>query len=507
VNSARDTTARTIDATKHPALTSRKWAVLGVVLAVVATISTSQAHAKEPVQSAPPNVVFMLADNMGYGDLGAYGGGDTRGFQTPRIDALAAEGLRFTQFLVEPGCTPTRAALLTGRYSIRAGLSLVIVPGTPNTLAEEEVTLGELFKSKGYSTAYFGKWHVGTEKQSLPHNQGFDQWYGIPNTTDETFYVPTARTAKAPLPSGFTQPPILQAVSGGDPEFVKEYSYETRRTIDFEIADRSVAYIEKQAAEGKAFFLFTAWTRPHEPNKPSKMFDGQSRIGDYGDGMMELDYNTGRVLDAIDKAGIRDNTIVVWVSDNGPTRTTSWPDSGFAGPYRGELGSPLEGSIRTAGMVRWPGKIEPRVSNEMVSVMDFFPTLAGIIGASVPSDRPIDGVDQSDFVLGQQANSNREHLLTFAGDRLQAVRWRQFRIYFVDQGSSGTSAEFQYGLGGSYKMLDYPQIFNIELDPREEHNVSSQHGWVMSHAMRFIGQYKASLEAHPNPPAPNLSNH
>jgi len=488
-------------------MTARRYSwslVLSMILISAVAISAS---AQEFVQSARPNVVFMLADNMGYGDLGAYGGGETRGFQTPRIDKLAGEGLRFTQFLVEPGCTPTRAALLTGRYSIRAGLSLVIVPGTPNTLAKEEVTLGELFKSKGYSTAYFGKWHVGTEKQSLPHNQGFEQWYGIPNTTDETFYVPTAKTAKAPLPDGFKQPPILKAVAGGDAEFVKEYNYETRRTIDFEIADRSVAYIEKQAAQRKPFFLFVAWTRPHEPNKPSKMFEGKSRIGGYGDGMMELDYNTGRVLDAIDKAGIRENTIVVWVSDNGPTRTTSWPDSGFAGPYRGELGSSLEGSIRTAGIVRWPGEIKPRVSNEMVSVMDFFPTFANIIGATVPSDRPIDGVDQSDFLLGKQANSNREHLLTFAGDRLQAVRWRQFRVYFIDQGASGTSAEFQYGLGGAYKNLDYPQIFNIELDPREEHNVSSQHAWVMSHAMKFIGQYKASLKAHPNPPAPNLSDH
>jgi len=454
-----------------------------------------------------PNVVFMLADNLGYGDLGCYGGGETRGMPTPRIDKLATEGLRFTQFLVEPGCTPSRAALLTGRYSIRCGLSLVIVPGTPNTLAADEVTLGELFKSKGYSTAYFGKWHVGTEKRSLPHNQGFDQWYGIPNTTDETFYVPTSKTAKAPLPDGFTKPPILRAVAGGEAEFVKEYNYDTRRTIDFEIADRSIAYIEEQAAKKSPFFLFVSWTRPHEPNKPSKDFQGRSRIGDYGDGVMELDYNTGRVLDAIDRAGLRENTIVVWVSDNGPTRTTAWPDGGFAGPYRGELGSSLEGSIRTVGMVRWPGQIDPGVSNEMISIMDFLPTFANLIGARVPSDRPIDGIDQSDFLLGKQANSNRQHLLTFAGDRLHAVRWRQFRVYFIDQGASGTTAEFQYGLGGAYKSLDYAQIFNIELDPREEHNVSAKHAWVMSHAMRHILEYKASLSEHPNPPAPNLTDH
>jgi arylsulfatase len=309
------------------------------------------------------------------------------------------------------------------------------------------------------------------------------------------------------LPQGFTKPPILEAVAGGEAKFVKEYNYQTRRTIDFEIADKSIKYIEDRAKEKSPFFLFASWTRPHEPNKPSKEFEGKSRIGDYGDGVMELDYNTGRVLAAIDNAGIRENTIVVWVSDNGPTRTTSWPDSGFSGPYRGELGSSLEGSIRTAGMVRWPGKIKPRVSNEMFSIMDFFPTFAKFIGASNPSDRLLDGVDQSDFLLGKQQNSNRQHLLTFAGDRLQAVRWRQFRVYFIDQGLSGTSINFQYGLGGSYKSVDYPSIFNIEHDPREEHNVSAHHAWVMSHALRYVQEYKASLKKDPNPPAPNLSRH
>lgn len=493
-----------VDAARSRYLTWEIRVAFNALFLVLVLFGASAACARPDMR---PNVVFMLADNMGYGDLGVYGGGETRGFRTPRIDALAAEGLRFTQFLVEPGCTPTRAALLTGRYSIRSGLSLVIVPGTPNTLAEEEVTVGELFKSKGYSTAYFGKWHVGSDEHSLPHNQGFDQWYGIPNTTDETFYVPLAGRAKAPLPDGFKHPPILKAVAGDDAKFVKEYTYETRRTIDFEIADRSVAYIEQKAAEKEPFFLFVAWTRPHEPNIPSKEFEGESRIGDYGDAMMELDHNTGRVLDAIDKAGISENTIVIWLSDNGPSRTTSWPDSGFAGPYRGEVGNSLEGSIRTAGMVRWPGKIEPRISNEMISVMDFFPTLATFIEASVPSDRPIDGVDQSDFLLGNQENSNRDHLLTFASDRLQAVRWRQFRIYFVDQGAAGTSDEFQYGFGGSYRNLDYPLIFNIEHDPREEHNINAQHSWIMSHVFRHIGRYKASLKTHPNPPAPNLTVH
>lgn len=459
------------------------------------------------VQENKPNVVFMLADNLGYGDLGVYGGGETRGYSTPRIDQLANEGMRLSQFLVEPGCTPSRAALLTGRYSIRSGLSLVMVPGSPNTLAKEEYTMAEMFKASGYDTAIYGKWHVGTEKQSLPHNQGFDHWYGIPNTTDETFYVPNSKKYKAPLPKGFQTPPVMEAKAGSEAKFVKEYTYETRRTIDFEIADRSVDYIKSKAGSNVPFFLYISWTRPHEPNKPSPQFAGKSRIGDYGDGMMELDFNTGRVMDAIKEAGLEKNTIVVWVSDNGPTRTTSWPDSGFAGPYRGELGGPLEGSIRTAGMISWPGKIKPQVSNEMFSIMDFFPTFANIINGRKPEKLNLDGVDQTEFLLGKQQNSNREHLITFSGDILQAVRWRQFRIYFVEPTTSGTSEQFQYGLGGSYKPLVYPQIFNIESDPREEHNISAHNAWIMGHAARYVAEYKKSLKQDPNPPASNLTGY
>ncbi len=363
--------------------------------------------------SSKPNIIFMMADNLGYGDVGIYGGGDLRGAPTPRIDRLAAEGLRLTQFLVEPGCTPSRAATMTGRYSIRSGLSLVLVPGTSNTLQPEEVTLGEIMKSVGYSTAYYGKWHLGTENFSLPHSQGFDEFWGIPNTTDETLYIPTSTENKAPLPAEFLEPHIIQGRAGGQVENVKPYNFDTRRMIDVEIANLSVAYIRTHAAAREPFFLFVAWTRPHYPNYTSTEFEGASRIGRYGDSVMELDHNTGRVLDAIEAADIEDNTIVVFMSDNGPMRTGVWPDAGSAGPWRGELGDPTEGSIRTIGMIRWRGRIEPGTSNEMFSTMDFFPTFARIVGAEVPTDRPIDGVDQTDFLLGSQQSSSREHLLTF----------------------------------------------------------------------------------------------
>ena len=456
--------------------------------------------------SSKPNIVFMMADNLGYGDVGAYGGGELRGAPTPRIDQLASEGLRLTQFLVEPGCTPSRAATMTARYSIRLGLSLVIVPGTPNTMQDGEFTMGELLRDAGYHTAYYGKWHLGTEDQSLPHNQGFDEFYGIPNTTDETLYVIRSSTAKVPLPPGFEQPQIIAANRGEQVRDVKPYDIAARRQIDVELADKATAYIEGHAKGDKPFFLFVAWTRPHYPNVTSEAFTGASRIGDYGDSLMELDHNTGRVLDAIDAAGVREETLVVFMSDNGPMSYSVWPDAGSSGPFRGELGDPTEGSIRTIGMLRWPGKIAPRVSNEMFSTMDFMPTFARVVGQPMPSDRPIDGVDQADFVLGLKDKSNRNALITFTGDQLQAVRWNQFRYYTVDITPAVGGVQRLSGLLGSYRQTHYPLIFNIERDLREEMPVSGYSGWVAGHFMAVIQQYRATLKDHPNPPAPNLAH-
>ena len=475
--------------------------LVGSSLLLALLLSSATATAQDQ-----PNIVFMMADNLGFGDVGVYGGGELRGAPTPRIDSLAREGLRLTQFLVEPGCTPSRAATMTARYSVRSGLSLVLVPGTPNTLADEEVTVAEVLKSVGYDTAYYGKWHLGTERESLPHNQGFDEFYGIPNTTDETLYIPTSTENHAPLPDGFTEPSILRAQAGGAIESVKPYNFDTRRMIDVELADMSVEFIREHAGGDDPFFLFIAWTRPHYPNYTSPDFEGQSRIGRYGDSLMELDHNTGRVLDALDDTGIGEDTLVVFMSDNGPMRTSTWPDSGSAGPFRGELGDPLEGSIRTVGMIRWPGRIAPGESNEMFSTMDFMPTFARLAGAEMPDDRPIDGVDQTDFLLGREPRSNREHLITFTGDQLQAVRWRQFRYYVVDVTPSGAGASRQEGLAGVYRPMNYPLVYNIEADPREEFNLNVYRGWVAGHASRVIGSYLQTLEDHPNPPAPNLTD-
>ena len=217
---------------------------------------------------------------------------------------------------------------------------------------------------------------------------------------------------------------------------------------------------------------------------------------------MELDHRTGRVLDAIKEAGIEDNTIVIWISDNGPAQTqinnTDYMGSS-PGPFRGEVGDALEGSLRVPGMIKWPGKIKPGKSNEMVSIHDFFPTLATIIGADIPTDRPIDGFDQSDFFLGIKEQSNRDHLITFIDNEIAAVRWKNWRIY-PKQFTSSEGTPATLGVG-SYRATGtgYPSVYNINRDPREEWNQVGFNAWVVGPYLQIVGKYQKSLVKYPNP--------
>lgn len=471
-------------------------------------------------QEKKPNVVFILADNLGYGDLGSYGGGQLRGAPTPRLDELAHEGLRLTQFLVEAACTPSRAALMTGQFSIRSGLSLVI-DGDKNTLPATAVTMADLFKSVGYATAIFGKWHLGAVPQSLPTAQGFDQFYGIPpdGTWDLAAQVgQTVLTHSSPesreelIAKG---PHIVESVAGGPLRDVKPYTMEVRADIDNELVAKSIDFMKRQTKADKPFFLYLPFSMGHYPNIPSDAFKGKSRIGQYGDKMMEGDYHVGQIMDALKALGVDDNTILVFASDNGPSGQTAreWgnmgsPDKGNSGPFRGELGEVTEGSIRTAALIRWPGKVAPGTSSyAMFSIMDFFPTFAKIIGAKIPSDRPIDGVDQSGVLLGKSDKGNRHSLLTFVGSELLASRWDQWRLYFTDVHPTGVGPQRQPGwLSTSAPLIGYPKLFNIEMDPHEDLDIAALYPWALTPGLDVVDKYLQTLKDHPNPPAPNFTN-
>jgi arylsulfatase len=486
-----------------------KWVAVGCILAGAALFSGGVAKAQG--SNERPNVVIMLADNLGFGDLSVYNNGTRGGMRTPNIDRIAKEGMQFTQFLVEPGCTPSRAGLMTGQYSIRNGMSLVIVPGMAGGLDENDFTLGKLFKSAGYNTAYVGKWHLGPAAMSQPQNQGFDQWLlGFRGTTDQVVYSDHMEMHGAPqaLQKAFT-PMILEADGPGEPKVVREYSHEYRREIENDITKKAVEYINNTAKKDNPFFLMVGFTRPHYPNDVTAERQGKSGVGKYGDSVNELDFLTGKILKAIEDAGIEDNTIVVWISDNGATVTATAADEmhqGDNGPFRGELGDAYEGSIRTAGMIKWPGKIKPSVSNEMFAIHDFLPTFAKILGTELPKGRAYDGVDQSNFLLGKQDKSNRNSLITFIGDRIAAVRWNQFRIYPMKINVTNNNPKVGGYLGTTAETAGFPQIYNIEADPKERVDIGPLGGgWIMGPYLQTVMKYKATLKDYPNPPAGNVT--
>jgi arylsulfatase A-like enzyme len=431
-----------------------------------------------------PNIVFMLADNIGYGVLSSYNGGilDT---PTTRIDALAAQGIRLTNFNVENQCSPSRAALMTGRLPIRCGIGKAMAAGAPGGLHPWEVTIAEMLSDAGYRTAMFGKWHLGSGRGRLPTDQGFDEWFGF-ETTDVIYW-----TADPGMPLRDVDY-IRESKRGGQPRNVALYDQQSRRQVDRMLTDRAVDYIAGAANDRRPFFLYVPFAYGHHPALTHPGFKGLSPGGEFGDSTLEHDHNVGRILDALDAAGIAGDTIVVWASDNGPSpppTVTPWWTIGDTGPWRGEIGTVLEGNIRTSCMVRWPGHIPPgKVSNQIVSMVDFVPTLARAAGAKVPDDRPIDGVDQLDLLSGEKPRSDREHVLLFLGDKLMAAKWRNYKIHFdgLDR------------VDGVIEDWSFPRAFNLAADPKERWNIIWQNTWIGERIGPFVAAYQAGVRKYPN---------
>jgi arylsulfatase len=461
-------------------------AIAGAFIAVLPTPMLAVAQVVEK-----PNIIVIMTDNQGYGDLGSYGGVRA---DTPRIDDLAAEGVQFLDFQVEPGCSPTRAAFQTGRMPIRSGNDGYVEPGQPGGLHPMEVTIAELLKSVGYVTAMYGKWHLGETSERQPQMQGYDEWFGITNTT-----VPVDPAFPGAGSLDLIQQKILFANGGEEATVVGENSVEARSLMDRKLTERSVRFIEENANQEAPFFLFVPFTNPHHPVIPHPDFVGKSKGGAYTDVLMEIDFNTGQILDAIDTAGIRDNTIVVYFSDNGPTRYSPEADhNGDNGIWSGSLGSAWEGGLRTVGMMRWPGKIEANwKSREMFHVLDFFTTFAAITGAEVPTDRAIDGVDQTDFLLGNQENSNRDSRIVFydGHESPVAVRYKQFKFHFITYEKLNPFSSAPEVLG------QIPLIHNLDTDPKELYNLFGRSGGVapMEAMVRDVMvPYFASIQKFPN---------
>jgi len=458
-----------------------------------------------------PNIVFIFTDNLGYGELGCYGGGILRGCATPRIDKLASEGMRLLNFNVEAQCTPSRSALMTGRLAIRSGTYEVPIGGAPEGLTQWEISIAKLLSAQGYATGMWGKWHLGSIEDRLPTHQGFDEWYGIPRSYDEALWPSLNETGgmwpslgnKQGWNANIVRPePIYEARKGEKAKVVGELDLEKRKTMEAEITSRAVEFIKRNAQAGKPFFAYVSSSLVHIPTLPGPDFAGKTGNGDWADCLAEMDYRTGQILDAIKASGIESNTLVIFTSDNGPEATYPW--QGDSGPWRGTYFTAMEASLRAPFIIRWPGQVPAgRVNNEIVHIVDCFTTLARVGGAEIPKDRAIDGVDQLDFFLGKQENSNREGFPAFVADRLTAVKWRNWKVHFIKQDN-------MYDPPLKYPL---PRIINLLTDLKEENDVAVQATWVAEPVMKIVGEFEASLKKYPlikagtpdpyTPPTPN----
>ncbi|WP_170563890.1 arylsulfatase [Ruegeria sp. HKCCE4150] len=439
-----------------------------------------------------PNIVLVFMDNFGWGEPGFNGGGITRGAPTPRLDKLAAEGLKLTNFNVESQCTPSRAAIMTGRYAVRTGNGTIPLGGGVYGLVQWEVTMAEMLSDAGYATGMFGKWHLGHTEGRFPTDQGFDEWYGIPNSSDETPWSTLDGFAE----SGVSGTYIYEGRRGSTPQQVTDYDLEQRALIDAELTSRAIDFMERQVAAETPFFLYLPYTMTHYPLVPHPDFEGSTGNGRFADVLAQIDAYSGMLLDAIDELGIRNDTIFIFTADNGPeilpegsnTPSIEYFIPGNAGPWRGSLFTGFEGSLRVPFAVRWPGRIPAgATSDEIVHEMDLFPTFANIANGVVPDDRMIDGVDQTEFFLGNQDVSNREGVVVYMGNNVWGVKWRNWKVHLKEQENILTGT-VDYGV---------PRIYNLYKDPGETQNVLFPETWVPQAALRQLTEHVVSLQKEP----------
>ncbi len=444
-------------------------------------------------QQDRPNIVLVFMDNFGWGEPGFNGGGIIRGAATPRLDTLASEGLRLTNFNVEAQCTPSRSAIMTGRYAIRSGNgSVPLGPSGVYGLVQWEVTMAEMLSEEGYATAAFGKWHLGRTAGRLPTDQGFDEWYGIPNSTDEAMYSSTEGFAD----SGVAETYVLAARKGEAAEQVRPYRLDYRPLIDGDLTDRAIDFMERQVEADRPFFVYLPYTATHFPMIPHPEFAGKTGKGAWADTLLQIDTYVGRLLDTLDRLDASDDTIFIFTADNGPEATGFGVDSfsaepvlqGSPGPWRGVAFTGFEGSLRVPFAVRWPGRIPAGTSsNEIVHEMDLFPTLATLAGGDVPQDRVIDGIDVSEFLLGKSEESGRDGFVVYMGNDIYGVKWGDWKVTFKEQETAFSEM----------RTYTTARVYNLLTDPQERENVLIPRSWVAKAALGQLGEHVESLKKHP----------
>jgi arylsulfatase A-like enzyme len=451
---------------------------LSIVLAV--------AHAEAAERL--PNVILIVADDLGYADVGVYG---AKGFETPNLDRIAREGRRFTDFHVAQAvCSASRAAIMTGCYPNRIGIEGAMEPWYKFGISDQELTLPQMFKQKGYATGMVGKWHLGTPTEFLPTHRGFDEWFGLPYSNDQWPLHPEKPGKFPPLPLYDGEKIVNPGISHRDME-----------QLTSQYTERAVSFIERN--HEKPFFLYVAHTMPHVPLAVSERFRGTTKRGLYGDAVSEIDWSTGEILAALKKHGLEKDTIIMFLSDNGPWLVFG-NHAGSAYPLREGKTTTWDGGTRVPFIISWPGHIPAgTTSGEMACAIDLLPTFAKLIGAKLPEHK-IDGLDIWPLLAGEKDAKNPHDVYFFygvpfgswSGAELESVRTREWKLIVPHTYRTlGGHKPGMDGWPGEYvkQPVLTPELYDMRNDIEEKHDVATQHPEIVKHMLDLAEQCRTDL--------------
>lgn len=460
-------------------IVSLRRAIAGPVLAAVLLLTLAVGGTFAAADPARPNIVLILADDLGYADVGCFG---AQGFQTPHLDRMAAEGRKFTSFYVAQAvCGASRAALLTGCYPNRIGMLGAPSHKARHGIHPDEVLLPELCKQRGYAAAMYGKWHLGHHRPSLPIHHGFDEYFGLPYSNDMWPFHPET-------PGAYPDLPLIE----GDQTALSPVTPEIQTRLTTWYTERAVKFIEEH--HDQPFFLYVAHAMPHVPLFVSDKFAGQSAQGLYGDVVMEIDWGVGEITRALQRHGLLDNTLMIFTSDNGPWLSYG-NHAGSAGPLREGKGTTWEGGVRVPCLMRWPARIPAgTVCEELCATIDLVPTIANLIGAALP-EHPIDGRDILPLLVQEPPPPTpHESFLYYWGQELQAIRSGDWKLHFPHEYRSLTGPPGRDGKPAGYSQRRTGlALYNLREDVGESTNVADQHPDVVARLQQLAEAARVEL--------------